>query len=107
MYAFFYQPVPPLPKDDGREVYNPLNEFSRQGITITTDEWRFTNINEEYQVCPTYPRTLVVPAKINDPALWHAAKYRSKQRLPVLTYYHNPTKVGFVYLLQNDNCERE
>ncbi|KAJ1873809.1 phosphatidylinositol-3-phosphatase ymr1, partial [Coemansia sp. S17] len=50
--------------------------------------WRFTDINRGFALCPTYPPTLVVPAKISDTTLTYAAKYRSKCRLPVLCYLH-------------------
>eukprot|EP00028_Trichosphaerium_sp_Am-I-7-wt_P010281 CAMPEP_0168517434 /NCGR_PEP_ID=MMETSP0405-20121227/6034_1 /TAXON_ID=498012 /ORGANISM="Trichosphaerium sp, Strain Am-I-7 wt" /LENGTH=702 /DNA_ID=CAMNT_0008537413 /DNA_START=295 /DNA_END=2403 /DNA_ORIENTATION=- len=35
---------------------------------------------------PTYPEKLAVPASITDEQLWAAAKFRSKARLPVLTW---------------------
>jgi hypothetical protein len=98
-FAFYYQPTPPIPQDDGWKLYNVVNEFTRMGIGISTEGWRFTNVNEEYKLCPTYPTTLVVPTKISDPSLWHAAKFRSKGRIPVLTYYYADTKALFSLLL--------
>ena len=40
------------------------------------------------QICETYPRILVVPTAITDNTLKFAYKFRSKGRLPVLTYLH-------------------
>lgn len=40
------------------------------------------------QFCPTYPAHLVVPAKISDNVLNYAGRYRSRSRIPVLTYLH-------------------
>lgn len=61
----------------------------------TTDEpppgWRQTLVNEGYSVCPTYPRRLWVPVGIVDDTLGQAALFRSKGRLPVLSYLHEAT----------------
>lgn len=40
------------------------------------------------QFSPTYPRQLCVPSRISDSTLRYAAKYRSKERIPALTYLH-------------------
>ena len=39
-------------------------------------------------MCPTYPSTLVVPAALTDAVLADAARWRSKARVPVLTWYN-------------------
>ncbi|KAJ1987835.1 phosphatidylinositol-3-phosphatase ymr1 [Coemansia spiralis] len=83
LYAFDYQQK----KAAAPFVYNPREEFARMGVTAST-MWRFTDCNQKYQLCPTYPPVLVVPARISDTTLMHAAKYRSKRRLPVLCYLH-------------------
>ena len=40
------------------------------------------------QFCPTYPSRLIVPTRISDATLQYASKYRSKCRIPILTYLH-------------------
>lgn len=40
------------------------------------------------QFSPTYPSVLVVPASISDNTLNYAGRYRSRARIPVLTYIH-------------------
>jgi myotubularin-related protein 6/7/8 len=40
------------------------------------------------QFSPTYPAKLVVPARIGDATLTYAGKYRSKARIPALSYLH-------------------
>ena len=42
----------------------------------------------ESQFSPTYPALLPVPATISDNTLNYAGRYRSRVRLPVLTYLH-------------------
>ncbi|KAF9792119.1 protein phosphatase [Thelephora terrestris] len=88
LYAFSYVPNPPLPTNDGWSLYSPREEFSRMGIGSRSKAWRFTDINKDYSFCPTYPARMVVPTRISDNTLQYAAKYRSKARIPVLTYLH-------------------
>ncbi|KAI9221573.1 protein-tyrosine phosphatase-like protein, partial [Blastocladiella britannica] len=49
---------------------------------------RITEVNIDYGICSTYPRFLAVPATILDSTLRHAAKHRSKGRIPAITYRH-------------------
>ncbi|RDB22283.1 Phosphoinositide 3-phosphatase [Hypsizygus marmoreus] len=88
LYAFFYRPNPPFPTSDGWSIYSPRDEFGRMGVGSRSKSWRFTDINKDYSFCPTYPARLVVPTRISDTTLRYASKYRSKCRIPVLTYLH-------------------
>ena len=76
------------PKPTGWQIYNPRTEFTRQGVGSRTRGWRFTDINKDYSFSATYPSKLVVPSRIGDAVLQYAAKYRSKARIPALTYLH-------------------
>ncbi|ODV94850.1 hypothetical protein PACTADRAFT_50703 [Pachysolen tannophilus NRRL Y-2460] len=84
VYAFIYTPLKIELPYDGWKMYNPIDEFKRQGII----NWRITNINENYRFCESYPGLLLIPSTISDNVLKHAAKFRSKNRVPVLTYYY-------------------
>ncbi|TBU50226.1 phosphatases II [Dichomitus squalens] len=88
LYAFFYVPNPPFAVSDGWSLYSPREEFGRMGVGTRSKAWRFTNINKDYSFSPTYPARLVVPTRISDTTLQYAVKFRSKGRLPVLTYLH-------------------
>ncbi|KAI5124007.1 hypothetical protein M0805_003839 [Coniferiporia weirii] len=88
LYAFFYSPSPPLSNGNGWVLYSQREEFARMGVGSRTKAWRFTDINKDYSFCPTYPARLVVPTRISDATLQHASKYRSKSRIPTLTYLH-------------------
>ncbi|KAF8136459.1 protein-tyrosine phosphatase-like protein [Boletus edulis] len=88
LYAFFYSPNPPLHSTGGWSIYSPREEFGRMGVGTRTKTWRFTDINRDYQFGPTYPSRLVVPTRISDSTLQYASKYRSKCRIPSLTYLH-------------------
>lgn len=72
----------------GWNVYSVKNEFSRQGISSSGDGWRFTRINTKYEMCDTYPHILVVPATATDDDLKQVAQFRSKGRIPVLSWIH-------------------
>ncbi|KZV71863.1 phosphatases II [Peniophora sp. CONT] len=88
LYAFFYTPNPPLTHNDGWLIFNPREEFGRMGVGTRSKAWRFTDINKDYTFCPTYPARMVVPTRISDATLQYAVKYRSKGRIPALTYLH-------------------
>ncbi|PBK78460.1 phosphatases II [Armillaria solidipes] len=88
LYAFFYTPKPPFPQTDGWSLYSSREEFGRMGVGTRSKAWRFTDINKDYSFCPTYPARLVVPTRISDTTLQYASKYRSKCRIPVLSYLH-------------------
>ncbi|KAI8906549.1 protein-tyrosine phosphatase-like protein [Powellomyces hirtus] len=90
LYAFSYKPSKPYPSDATWLAFDPVKEFARLGVETLTDQWRFTTVNETYEFSPTYPRCLVVPAKISDNVLRYTAKFRSKGRIPALSYLHRP-----------------
>ncbi|CAN8096596.1 unnamed protein product [Discula destructiva] len=90
LYAFHYRTHPKERHVRGWELYNIRDEFRRQGISDKLPDrgWRITDINKDYNFCPTYPSVLVVPTKIKDPTLKHAAKHRTRCRVPTLSYLH-------------------
>lgn len=94
LFAFYYTPVVPFTSSHGWKVYDPQQEFSRQGVGRTTNQWRFTDINKDYEFSPTYPSVLVVPANISDAVLNYAVKFRSKGRLPALSYIHRKDQIS-------------
>ncbi|KAJ3153994.1 hypothetical protein HDU89_008861 [Geranomyces variabilis] len=89
-YAFSYQPAKPYPAGAKWRMFDPAKEFARLGVNTLTDQWRFTTLNENYEFSPTYPRCMVVPAKISDNVLRYTGKFRSKARIPALSYLHRP-----------------
>ncbi|XP_025016172.1 myotubularin-related protein 6 isoform X2 [Tetranychus urticae] len=62
-------------------------EYMRMGLP--NEDWSITDINVDYSLCDTYPRYLVVPCNENEQTLRESATFRSKSRIPVLTYRHN------------------
>ena len=90
LYAFSYKPVKIEQEISGWEIYDPKAEWKRQGISDKGADrgWRISKINLDYSFSPTYPALLPVPSTISDNTLNYAAKYRSRARIPVLTYLH-------------------
>ncbi|KAK9447823.1 protein-tyrosine phosphatase-like protein [Limtongia smithiae] len=88
LYAFYYHPGSAERNVNTWTIYDPIKEFQRMGVGTTNSAWRFTSINSSYDFCPTYPALLVVPAGIPDSVLAYAGKYRSKARIPTLSYIH-------------------
>lgn len=94
LYAFIYQPNLAEKKLNTWNIYDPIKEFERQGLDFinhsqsSVTNWRVSKINSNYKFAETYPSVLVVPKTISDNVLIHAGRYRSKSRIPALTYYH-------------------
>jgi len=83
--------------EDGWNIYNPEEEYSRQGVTNLDYEvdknklFRKTKLNENYSLCPTYPKFLITVGEITDSDYKCSAEFRTKSRLPALAYYHSST----------------
>ncbi|XP_066105651.1 myotubularin isoform X1 [Saccopteryx bilineata] len=79
---------------DGWMVYNPIEEYRRQGLP--NHHWRITFINKCYELCDTYPALLVVPFRATDEDLKRVATFRSRNRIPVLSWIHPENKTVIV-----------
>ncbi|KAG5837119.1 myotubularin-related protein 2-like [Anguilla anguilla] len=83
MFAFQYGLTFP---ESAWKVYDPLTEYKRQGLP--NESWRITKVNDRYELCDTYPATLVVPVTAPDEELRRVAAFRAKGRIPVLSWIH-------------------
>ena len=78
---------------DGWNLYNPEEEYARQGLTNLDYEvnrnslFRKTKLNENYALCPSYPKFLITAGEITDSDYKYSAEFRAKNRLPALAYY--------------------
>lgn len=92
LLAFTFSPPQGSPeyKINGWDLYDAKAEFRRQGISEKSADlgWRITSINKDYSFSPTYPSVLAVPSKISDNTLKYAANFRSRARIPTLSYLH-------------------
>lgn len=68
----------------GWALYDAKRELRRLGVPDAA--WRLTDANASYELCATYPRILAVPRAVDDATLAAVAEYRSKGRIPVLSW---------------------
>eukprot|EP00249_Psilotum_nudum_P023915 c29027_g2_i1 orf=103-2715(-) len=50
--------------------------------------WRLTDVNSSYTLCPTYPSLFITASSVSDEELQQAAAFRSRRRLPVISWLH-------------------
>lgn len=86
LYAFNYTSNEGLDKAHGWDMFDLQSEFMRMGAP--NEQWVITNLNSQYELCDTYPSLLYVPANATTPVLVGSSKFRSRGRLPVLSYLH-------------------
>ncbi|CAK9044626.1 5-bisphosphate 3-phosphatase) (Phosphatidylinositol-3-phosphate phosphatase), partial [Durusdinium trenchii] len=72
----------------GWSLFNEVAELQRMNIP---DTLRLFDQSEEYSLCATYPRHLIIPADVSEETLQGSAAFRSHGRLPVVTWVH-PTQ---------------
>nr|XP_048720730.1 myotubularin-related protein 8 isoform X4 [Caretta caretta] len=87
LYAFSYNPK--MPKDNreiGWKLIDLKVDYQRMGIP--NDFWEITDANKDYEVCNTYPPEIVVPKATNKATVFGSSKFRSRGRIPVLSYLY-------------------
>lgn len=92
LHAFHYQ----AHKDETSATltYDARKEFARMGISHKAADgpgtaWRITDINHDYSYSQTYPNVLCVPKTVSDNLLKYGGAFRSKSRIPCLSYLHS------------------
>ncbi|RXG58288.1 Myotubularin-related protein 4 [Armadillidium vulgare] len=63
------------------------DEVKRLGFDIV-GAWRISLANDNYQLCPSYPRRIIVPSSISDKILEEVARFRSSRRIPAVVWRH-------------------
>ncbi|CAD8121242.1 unnamed protein product [Paramecium sonneborni] len=94
LFAFtFYKEQSQLENDfQGWKIYNIEKDFERMGINILQENSQIQNglfkyvNNENGIICSTYYNRLIVPAKADLDCIQKTAKFRSKERIPILSY---------------------
>ncbi|XP_006874836.1 PREDICTED: myotubularin-related protein 1 [Chrysochloris asiatica] len=107
LFAFNYKEKFP---DNGWKVYDPVSEYKRQGLP--NESWKISKINSNYELCDTYPATIVVPTSVKDDDLSKVAAFRAKGRVPVLSWIHPESQATITRCSQplvgpNDKCCKE
>ncbi|PRP85929.1 myotubularin-related protein [Planoprotostelium fungivorum] len=69
---------------EGTRVFDVAKEYIRMGLP--NSEWKLTNVNSDYLLCPTYPRLLCVPDEMKTSELMAVSSFRAGGRIPVLVW---------------------
>ena len=72
------------------KIYNFFEEFKRQGIIFSSqsnNDFRVLK-NVNYELCESYPKKIIVPNSMTNDEIKKCAEFRTKNRLPTLTYRH-------------------
>uniref|UniRef100_A0A8C9ZT32 Myotubularin related protein 1a n=1 Tax=Sander lucioperca TaxID=283035 RepID=A0A8C9ZT32_SANLU len=91
LFAFLYKEQFPV---DGWKVYDPTAEYRRQGLP--NESWTISKMNSTYELCDTYPSTLVIPTNITEEDIKRVAVFRAKHRIPVLSWIHPESQATIV-----------
>ena len=86
---------------DGWKIYDPICEYLRQGVEFSDTKFCFSYKNNKYEVCDTYPYILVIPKKFDNDELLKIAKSRTKNRIPILSYYYHNEKNVHSYMFRS------
>ncbi|XP_040596500.1 myotubularin-related protein 6 isoform X1 [Mesocricetus auratus] len=93
LYAFSYNPKQnDSERLKGWQVIDLAKEYARMGVP--NEKWKLSDANREYKVCETYPRELYVPKSAILPMIMGSSNFRSKGRLPVLSYCRQGTEAA-------------
>lgn len=93
LHAFHFNP----PKEElavGLIEYDTRREYARMGISSKAADgagsaWRVSEINKDYSYSDTYPSALGVPRAVSDNLLKYGGVFRSRSRIPCLSYLHS------------------
>ncbi|CAI9296194.1 unnamed protein product [Lactuca saligna] len=71
----------------GMESHIPsVTSIEDGSFTLSNDWWRISDINANYDMCPTYPSSLLLPKSIRDEDVLQACKFRARCRLPTISW---------------------
>eukprot|EP01103_Thecamoeba_quadrilineata_P008217 TRINITY_DN17983_c0_g1_i1.p1 TRINITY_DN17983_c0_g1~~TRINITY_DN17983_c0_g1_i1.p1 ORF type:complete len:796 (-),score=126.29 TRINITY_DN17983_c0_g1_i1:56-2137(-) len=92
----------------GWDLYSPTSEYQRQGVLPESDfnnqnsanssnsnvtinintegDWILSKLNKDYRLCDSYPKDLILPGGVGEEKLTKIATFRSKGRLPTLSW---------------------
>lgn len=70
---------------EGWNTYDVEKEFKRQQVS---SKWQLSKLNGRYELCDSYPSLLYFPASVSDAIIAGSADFRSRHRLPTLSWYN-------------------
>jgi hypothetical protein len=89
IFAFNYRSPEPI-EEDGWSIYDARNEYQRLFTTLTIENkelrWKISNVNEQYELCPSYPSHIVLPSEFDDADWRKAIEFRDASRAPAVSW---------------------
>lgn len=89
LFAFHYTPSNDLANESktiGWDAIDLRSEYLRMGVP--NKNWIEYDQTNDYELCDTYPRFLYMPSGVSKTLIKGTSKFRSRGRLPVLSYLH-------------------
>ncbi|OAF72215.1 Phosphatidylinositol-3-phosphate phosphatase [Intoshia linei] len=80
-------------KSNGWKIYDSKKEYKR--MNLPNELWKLSDVNLNYEFCETYPNIICIPNDENTSITYdlHAVgEFRSKKRIPVLSWLHQDNK---------------
>ncbi|XP_078370553.1 phosphatidylinositol-3,5-bisphosphate 3-phosphatase MTMR6-like isoform X2 [Oculina patagonica] len=111
LYAFSYNPqTEKLTRSAGWALFDIQSEYARMGLP--NNEWCCSSLNKDYQICDTYPSILYLPSSASTSLLIGSSRFRSRGRLPALSFYYKNTKAAICRCSQplsgfNSRCQED
>lgn len=111
LHAFSFNPQSEqVTQSAGWALFDIKSEYARMGLP--NNEWCCSHINKDYKVCDTYPSVLYLPASASNPVLIGSSRFRSRGRLPALSYLYKDTKAAICRCSQplsgfNSRCQED
>lgn len=87
IFAYKYCPIF---KNDGWTFADIRMDYKRMGV-LGDSEWQIFD-NSDWNLVETYPQHFAIPSNVTTDVLRDAAAYRSKERLPAMTYRNQKTQ---------------
>uniref|UniRef100_A0A5S6QLC9 phosphatidylinositol-3,5-bisphosphate 3-phosphatase n=1 Tax=Trichuris muris TaxID=70415 RepID=A0A5S6QLC9_TRIMR len=86
--AFSYVPrSKDLKREDGWSDNCGYDDYARLGLP--NEKWTISELNKNFEYCEGYPERIFVPRHVPAPVLIGSLKFRSRGRLPVLSYLYS------------------
>lgn len=87
-------------KVSGWDLYSFEKEMNRIGVPNKNSDWRICDLNKDYTLSATYPSKFAVPAELSDESIQQVAAFRSKGRMPALSWLHPRNKASLTRCAQ-------
>lgn len=91
LFAFSFNPK--IDSNSSDWIYRAQDEYERLGFNHKAwkDYFVLSNVNENFEICPTYPQKLILPSESTIEDIKGSASFRSASRLPTIVWFDPET----------------